>query len=169
MSAQRLPRTDDLIYAVKLWKDTLDPSAKWWQRWFHRFIYLPFNEFSLKVVKIPPATSVTIEGDKVTFSWVEDGGFFGSEHEADQACLTERTSYQAQTYGRVFPTDSAQCVGPTIFPRSKRPLKRANPIFEMMIKSRTEDRRAQQEREEERAQLKECLTQINQVLDCRLR
>jgi hypothetical protein len=128
-----------------------------------------FNEFSLRVMKIPPATSVTIEGNKVTFSWMEDGGFFGSEDEADQACLTERSSYQWMTYGRVFPPDSAQCVGPTIFPRAKKPLKRAAPIFEMVIKSRTEDQRAQQEREEERAQLKECLTQINQVLDCRLR
>lgn len=158
MSAQRLPEPDDSIYVVRQWKDTLDSTAKWWQRWFHRFLYLPFNEFALKVVKLPPATSVTIEGSKVTFSWLEDGGFFGSEDQADTACLTERDSYQRMTYGRIFPADSAQCVGPTVFPRAKRPRKRAHPILEMIIKPRKEDDR-------ERQQLAQTLAQLNQVLD----
>lgn len=158
MSARRLPEVDDAIYAVRQWKQTLDFNAKWWQRWFHRFVYLPFNEFSLKVVKLPPATSVTIEGKKVTFSWLEDGGFFGDEDQADAACLTERYSYQQVTYGRAFPSDSAQCLGPTIFPRAKRPHKRARPILSMVIKSRKEDDR-------ERQQLADTLARLNQVLD----
>lgn len=138
MSAQRLPQPDDAIYAVRQWKQTLDPSVKWWQRWFHRLVYVPVNEFALKVVKLPPATSVTIDGSKVTFSWLEDGGFFTSEHEADLACLTERYSYQRLTYGRAFPADSAQCAGPTIFPRAENPRKRAAPILEMVITPRKE-------------------------------
>jgi hypothetical protein len=138
MSAQHLPKPDETIYAVREWKNTLDPRAKWWQRLFHRFIYQPFNEFSLKVVKIPPATSVTVDGRRVTFSWLEDAGFFASEDEADHACLTDRTSYQEMTFGRIFPWDSAQCVGPTIFPRAKRPLKRAKPILSMVLSPRKE-------------------------------
>jgi hypothetical protein len=158
MSARRLPDTDETIYAVKQWKETLDPTARWWQHWFHRFVYKPFNEFSLRVMKIPPVTSFTVEGDRVSFSVVEDGGFFGSEHEADLACLTEHDSYQGLPYGRVFPRRSAQCVGPTIFPRAKRPLKRAVPIFGMIIKSRKEDDR-------ERRTLAQQLNHLNQLLD----
>jgi hypothetical protein len=158
MSAQRLPEVDECIYAVRQWKTTLDPNAKWWQKLFHRFVYKPFNEFSLKVVKIPPATSVTIDGSKVTFTWLEDAGFFASEDEADIACLTDRYSYQQVTYGRAFPVDSAQCLGSTIFPRAARPRKRANPILEMIIKPRKEDDR-------ERQRLAQTLAELNQVLD----
>jgi hypothetical protein len=158
MSAQRRPEPDDCIFAVRHWKDTLDPSAKWWQRWFHGLVYLPINELALKVFKIPPATSVTIEGPKVTFSWLEDGGYFSSEDEAELACLTDRHSYQRMTYGRAYPADSAQCVGPTIFPRARNPRKRAQPVLAMLIKPRKEDDR-------EREQLARTLTKLNQVLD----
>lgn len=160
MSAQRLPETDDPIFAVRLWKNTLDRDAKWWQRLFHQFIYLPFNEFSLKIVKIPPSTSVTVDGTRVTFSWLEDAGFFASEDQADIACLTDRHSYQRLTYGRAFPSDSAQCSGPTIFPRAKNPRKRAKPILNLIIKDRAQD-------EKEHQELAECLLQLNQVLEPR--
>ena len=158
MSAQPLPDTDESIFVVREWKQTLDLSAKWWQRWFHRFVYLPFNEFSLKVVKIPPVTSVTLEGHKVTFRWLEDGGFFASKDQADNACLTERWSYQEMTFGRLFPSESAQCISPTIFPRAKRPRKRGTPILSMIIKPRKEEDR-------DRRILAERLTTLNQVLD----
>ena len=158
MSARRLPQPDDVIYAVRQWKETLDPSAKWWQRWFHRFLYKPFNEFALRVVKIPPATSVTIEGRKVTFSWLEDAGFFASEDEADFACLTPRDSYQQMVFGRAYPSETAQFIGPTIFPRAKNPRKRAKPILEMVIKPRKKD-------EAEQRSLHDALVRLNQVLD----
>jgi hypothetical protein len=158
MSARPLPEADGVIYAVRQWKETLDSSAKWWQRWWHRLVYLPFNEFSLRVMKLPPATSVTVDGSRTTFSWLEDTGFFADEDQADAACLTERYSYQQVTFGRAFPAESAQCLGPTIFPRSKRPHKRARPILAMVIKSRREDDREHQ-------QLAACLRRLNQVLD----
>lgn len=158
VSAQRLPETDQMIFIVREWKEVLDPSAKWWQRWFHRFVYLPFNEFALRVMKIPPVSSATIEGRRVTFSWLEDAGFFATEEQADTACLTERWSYQGMTFGRLFPSESAQCVGPTIFPRAKRPLKRARPVLSMIIKPRKEEDR-------ERQQLAQTLARLNQVLD----
>lgn len=145
MSARRMPEADESIYAVRHWKETLDPSAKWWQRWFHRFLYKPFNEFALKVIKIPPATSITVEGGRVTFSIVEDGGYFGSEYEADLACTSERHSYQQMVYGRIYPVESAQVIGPTIFPRARNPRKRAKPILEMVIKPRTEDEEMRRE------------------------
>lgn len=154
MSARHRPETDEVIYAVRQWKETLDTSAKWWQRLFYKLAYRPFNEFSLRVVKIPPANTITVEGDRVIFTIVEDGGYFGSEHEADLACITERDSYQAMTYGRAYPRESAQCIGPTIFPRAKNPLKRAAPILEMVITSRKVDQRIKQE-----------LTRLNETLD----
>lgn len=157
MSAHPVPQVDGTIYAVRIWKDTLDPCAKWWQRWFHKFIYLPFQEFSLKVVKVPTVTSVTVEGDKTTFSWLEDGGFFASEHEADIACLTDRWSYQGMPFGRLFPSDSAQVLGPTVFPRAKNPRKRAEPMLALVIKDRKQDEQRDQ-------QLAACLQQVNQVL-----
>lgn len=158
MSAQRRPEPDDVIYAVRHWKCTLDRSATWWQRWFHRLVYLPVNELALRVFKLPPVTSATIDGSKITFSWLEDGGYFGSEDEADIACLTDRYSYQQMTYGRAYPPESAQCVGPTIFPRAKNPRKRAKPVLAMLLKPRKEDDR-------EREQLAQTLTKLNQVLD----
>lgn len=161
MSARPLPSVDETIYVVREWKTTLDPSAKWWQKLFHRFLYCPFNEFALKVVKIPPATSATIDGSKVTLSWVEDSGFFADEDQADFACLTPRYSYQAMTFGRLFPSESAQCVGPTIFPRAKQPRKRAKPILTMIIKPRAEDDR-------ERRTLAETLNHLNRLLDRRV-
>lgn len=153
-----LPVVDETIYAVREWKETLDPCCKWWQRWFHRFVYLPFQEFSLKVVKIPTVTSATITGDEVRFSWLEDAGFFGSEHEADIACLTERYSYQGMPYGRAYPSLSGQCLGPTIFPRAKNPRKRARPILSLVMKDRKRD-------EAEAREFSKCLQRLNQVLD----
>ncbi len=158
MSARRLPEVDETIFVVRQWKTTLDPNARWWQRWFHRFLYLPFNELALKVFKLPPATSVTVEGHKATFGWIEDAGFFTDEDQADLACLTDRYSYQPVTFGRAFPAESAQCLGPTIFPRATRPRKRAAPILSMVIKPRRQDDR-------ERRQLADTLAQLNQVLD----
>lgn len=134
MSARRLPEPDDGIYTVKQWKETLDPGAPWWQRWYHRFVYRPFNEFSLRVMKVPPDNHITIDGNKVSFSLVEDGGFFASEHEADLACLSERDSYQQYTFGRLYPRGSGQHIGPVIFPRAKNPRKRADPVLRMLIK-----------------------------------
>lgn len=154
MSAQRLPQPDDGIYAVKQWKETLDPTAPWWQRWWHRFVYRPFNEFSLRVMKVPPDNHVTIDGSKISFSLVEDAGFFASEHEADIACLTERDSYQRYTFGRLYPRGSGQHTGPVIFPRAKNPRKRAKPILGMVIKPRKEEE-----------QVMEKLAILNEILD----
>ena len=158
MSANPLPSVDATIYAVREWKETLGPECKWWQKWFHRFIYLPFNEFSLKIVKIPPVTSATLCGDKVQFSWLEDGGFFASEDEADVACLTNRYSYQGMPFGRAFPSVSGQLLGPTIFPRAKNPRKREQPILSLVFKDRKKD-------EQEQRTLAEYLQQLHQVLD----
>lgn len=122
------------------------------------FYIFPFNEFALRIIKIPTATSVTVTGNEVRFSWLEDGGFFASEDEANIACLTDRFSYQALPFGRSFPSRSAQFNSPTIFPRATNPRKRARPTLSLIIKDRKKD-------EQERQTLAECLTQLNQVLD----
>lgn len=153
-----LPVVDETIYAVRVWKETLDARSPWWQRWFHRFLYLPFNEFSLKVMKVPTVTGATIIGSEVRLSWLEDEGFFGSEYEADIACLTDRYSYQGLPYGRSFPEVSGQCLGPTIFPRAKNPRKRARPMLSLIFKNRKQE-------ESEQQQIAQCLKRLNQVLD----
>lgn len=163
MSApRRLPETDDTVFMVAQWKDDLDPSAKWWRRAFYRFLYRPFNEIALKVFKIPPFTNVVIDGSKVRFERFEPQGFFGSEHEADLACLGERWSYKDYTYGRLMPPQGGQVGKGPVFPRAKNPGKRVAPIFEFIIKDRRQDNK-------ERKALAECLQQMNkdlsQVLD----
>lgn len=158
MSANPLPSTDNTIFIVREWKETLDPHSKWWQRWFHRFIYLPFNEFSLKVMKIPTVSSATISGDEVRFSWLEDCGFFSSEHEAEMACLNGRTSYQGVPFGRLFPDRSCQCLGPTIFPRAQQPRKRARPVLGLVFKTRKQE-------EDEQQAFAKCVKQLSQILD----
>lgn len=158
MSASQPLPAEQTIFAVREWKSTLDPRSKWWQRWFHRFVYLPFNEFSLRVMKVPTVTHAVIHGEKVELSWLEDAGFFASEDEADIACLTERYSYQGLPFGRSLPSDSAQFVNPTIFPRAKNPRKRAQPVLSLVIKDRKQD-------EYEQRTLSEYIQQLNQVLD----
>lgn len=158
MSTYPLPAVDDTIYTVRQWKETLDPRSPWWQRWYHRFIYLPFNQFSLRVMKIPTVTSATIIGNEVRLSWLEDEGFFGSEHEADIACLTDRYSYQGMPFGRCLPHESGQCLGPTIFPRAKNPRKRSKPMLSLIFKNRKQE-------ESEQQQLANYIKKLNQVLD----
>lgn len=133
MSAQRFPQIDDTIYTVTQWKNELDSTYKWWQKAFYRFIYLPFQEFSLKRIKIPRATEVVIKGGEYSFRWWEVEGHFGSEHEADLACLTERYCYKDYPFGRPFPVLSGQVGNGPVFPRAKNPRKRLRPIMEMAI------------------------------------
>jgi hypothetical protein len=160
MSAARLPQVDDVIYTVAQWKDDLDPDSPWWRRWFYKLVYRPFNEFSLKVMKIPPITNVVIEGNKVRFERFEIQGHFSSEHEADISCLTERWSYKDYPFGRLMPPEGGQYGDGPVFPRSTTPRKRTEPIFEYVIKDRRKDER-------ERRTLAECLHELNQQLDQR--
>ena len=158
MSARRLPETDDTIYMVSQWKSEIDKSEPWWRRAYYRFIYLPFQEFSLKVVKVPKPTEVEIDGKKVTFRIWEPQGFFGSEHEADIACLAERWCYKDYRYGRLMPDGSGQYGNGPVFPRTTNPTKRVEPVLSMVIKDRKRD-------EADRQQLAQCLAELHQVLD----
>lgn len=138
MSAQPLPQVDQAIYMVAQWKDELDPVAPWWQRWFYRFVYVPFNEIALRVFKIPRATEVLIEGQRVSFRWWEVEGFFASEDEADVGCLSERWSYKDYPFGRLMTPESGQYGRGPIFPRAKNPRKRERPILDHSIVPRRE-------------------------------
>jgi hypothetical protein len=133
MSANPLPQVDDVVYTVTQWKDELDPRAPWWQKAFYRFIYLPFQEFSLKAVKIPRPTETIIEGGKISFRIWEIQGHFASEHEADIACLTDRYCYKDYPFGRPYAPESGQIGKGPVFPRAKNPNKRIRPVLEMAI------------------------------------
>lgn len=158
MSAAPKPQVDDTIYTVTQWKEELDPSYKWWQKVFYRWLYLPFNEFALRVVKIPKATEVVVKDNEYSFRWWEVEGHFGSADEADLACLTERYCYKEYPFGRLYTPQSGQIGNGPVFPRAKNPVRRIQPILQMVIKDRKQDDR-------ERTTLAEALKQLNQVLD----
>lgn len=152
------------VYKVSVWKTKPDAGAPWWQRWFHRYIYLPFQNFSITVVKIPPVKQVIVESDaqgniKKTFGWFEDIGIFPHEDQADAGCLTESEFYTRLPYGRLMPQQSAQYeYGCPTFPRRKDPKKWANPVLSLVIKDRKQDERKDQ-------QWKQYLDKLNEVLD----
>ena len=131
--SQVLPRVDSEICMVVQWKDVVDASTQWWRRLYYRTVYKWFMEFSLRVMKIPNPTEVTIDGRKVHFSWLEHQGFFESEDQADRACLGEKWGYKRILFGRLLPPESGQYDSPWIYPRAKNPRKRANLILTTVI------------------------------------
>lgn len=153
---------EEYVYKVMQWKWEPDPSAPWWQRKYFHWIYLPFQNFSLRVFKIPPMKEVEIESDehgnvRRTFRWFEDEAIFDDEDCADQACLTEHWGYRKTIKNRLHPSESTQTFG-TIFPRKKHPRKWAKPIFTLFAKDRKQD-------EDERQILNKYLKRLNQALD----
>lgn len=148
-------------YKVSQWKWNIDESAPWWRRAFFKWIFLPFQLFSLKL-GIPTPKEVIIESDgegrtRHTFRWFEDEGIFEHPEQADAGCLDEHWGYTKLPYGRLMPSDSAQYSG-TVFPRKKNPVKWAKPTLSLVIKDRKQDER-------EHEQLAACLNRLNQVLD----
>lgn len=150
------------VFKVSVWKTKPDPSAPWWQRYFHRYIYLPFQNFSITVMKIPPAKQVIVESDaqgniRKTFGWFEDIGIFEHEDQADAGCLTESEFYTRLPYGRLMPKETAQYeYGCPTFPRKKNPKRWAKPVLSLVIKDRKQD-------EQEQATLIEYLNKINRL------
>lgn len=164
MRAEREVSSPREVFKVAQWKTDIDPTEPWWRRAYHRWIYLPFQNFSFGVMGVPTVKEVTVESDangsiKRVFSWFEDEGIFEHEDEADHACLGERWGYKKMPYGRLVPPESAQYSG-TVFPRKKNPRRWAKPTLSLIIKDRKEDERAS-------AELAECLAELNHVLDRR--
>lgn len=152
----------EYVFKVMQWKWEPDPSAPWWQRKYFHWIYLPFQNFSLKWFKVPPMKEVTIESDehgnvRRTFAWFEDEAILLEEDQADRACLGEHWGYRKTAFNRLHPSESTQTFG-TVFPRKKNPRKWAIPTFSMFAKSRKKE-------EQEQQSWKECLRRLNQVLD----
>lgn len=150
------------VFKVSVWKTKPDAGAPWWQRWFHRLVYLPFQSFSIKVMKVPPAKQVIVESDaqgniKQTFGWFEDLAILEHEDQADAACLTESDFYTRLPYGRLMPEQSAQYeYGAPTFPRRKNPKKWHRPVLSLIIKDRKKDEQTQRT-------LAEYLEKINQL------
>jgi hypothetical protein len=166
-SEQQLPSLEPRhVFKVSVWKTKPDASAPWWQRWFHRFVYLPFQNFSITVMKIPPVKQVVIESNSQgsthkTFGWFEDIAIFEHEEQADAGCLTESEFYTRLPFGRLMPEESAQYeYGAPTFPRRKNPKRWAKPVLSLIIKDRKEDEKKDQT-------LAAALTKLNQVLDRR--
>lgn len=150
------------VFKVSQWKWEPDAGEPWWRRVFFHYVYLPFQNFSFGVMKVPNVKEVIVESDEQgnvrrTFRWFEDEGTFEDEERADAACLGEHWGYKKQPFNRLMPSDSAQYQG-TVFPRKKNPRRWAKPTLSLVIKDRAED-------EHQKSQLAAYLTQINQVLD----
>lgn len=158
MSAQRLPEVDGKVRIVVQWKDMIDAGSPWWRRLYYNTVYKWFMEFSLKVMKIPNPTQVTVDGKRVTFSWLEWQGFFSTDDEARAACLESKWGFKALPYGRLLPKESGQCIGEWIFPRARNPVKRAPLMLSHVIKDRKQE-------EADHRELARYLAQLNQVLD----
>ena len=150
------------VFKVNVWKTKPDAGAPWWQRWFHRYAYLPFQNFSITWMNIPPAKQVIVESDekgnvRKTFCWFEDIGIYEHEDQADIACLTESDFYTRLPYGRRMPEQSAQYeYGAPTFPRRNNPREWHRPVLSLIIKDRREEER-------EKQVLAEYLSKISQL------
>lgn len=148
-------------WKVSVWKDDIDPSAPWWQRFYFKQIYLRFLDLSFKL-GIPKTKEVIVESDehgnvKRTFQWFEDIASFDTEEQADAACLTERYGYMEIPHGRSAPFESAQLKG-TVFPRKKNPRKWSKPVLSLIVKDRKQE-------EKEQDLIKKYLDRLHQALD----
>lgn len=161
MQPEPAPQPRD-VWKVSQWKWNIDTYEPWWRKAFFRYIFLKFLDFSFGTLKVPIPKEVVVESDdkgnvRRTFRWFEDEGIFGSEEQADIACLAEHWGYKKIPFGRLMPSESSQYSG-TIFPRKKNPRKWAKPVLSLV----TKDRIADEQRDKEWV---ECLAKLNQVLD----
>lgn len=152
-------REPEIIYHVSQRKYNIDKRCPWWQKWFFRYVYLPFNRFAFRYMQIPAMDEVEIHGKKMTFCWYEDEGVFDDEHAAENACLGEFWRVKPLFKNRVYPTETAQHIGHR-YPRAKKPDRYLKPTFALITKDRKQDQREQKT-------LSESLAQLNQVLDRR--
>lgn len=164
MRAERsLPESkEEYVYKVMQWKWAPAKTAPWWQRAFFYCIFLPFQNLSLSVFKIPPMKEVVIESDergrvRKTYRWFEDEAIFDHEDQADRACLDEHWGYRKTIKNRLHPSESTQTFG-TIFPRKKNPRKWIKPTFSLMAKNRKQE-------EKDQETLTKYITRLHQALD----
>lgn len=125
-------RVEREVWPVKARKYGVDAGSPWWQRWYFRFVYLPFLRFSFKRFKIPAAKEVTIEGKRVTFSWFEDQGIFETKEQAEAACLGPMWSYKKLPLNRLLAKESSKYDGGDVYPRADKPERFVKPYFEVM-------------------------------------
>ena len=141
------------IWKVSLWKYEPDAAARWWQRKFYHWIFVPFLRASFNYVKVPPPKGAVIEGKKTTLFWFEDIGNYDSEDQADIACIGENHCYKPQPFNKTMPDPSAQYSDFT-FPRRKNPRPRPEPVLDLLITPRQRHSVLQRE-----------VKRLNQVLD----
>ena len=85
MEPETLPDVDDL-YVVTVRKYGLDRGSPWWQRWFFRWLYLPFVRRSHAWFKIPAQGTRHADG---SLSWVEMIGIATDREVAEAMCQGE--------------------------------------------------------------------------------
>jgi hypothetical protein len=156
---EQITQPSEVVYHVGQRKYNIDARCPWWQQWFFRHIYLPFNRFAFKYVHIPAMDEVEINGKRLTFCWYEDEGVFDDEHQADNACQGEFWRVKPILKNRVYPARTAQRTGHR-YPRAGKPDRYTKRTFALIVKDRKQD-------EQERSTLAETLSQLNQVLDRR--
>lgn len=120
-----------LVWPVRARKYGLDDRSPWWQRWYFKWIYLPFLRFSFKRMKIPAVKELTIDGKRMTFCWWEDQGVFETREQAEAACLGPMWSYKKLPLNRLLAKESSNYDG-EVYPRADKPLRYVEPSFEVM-------------------------------------
>lgn len=157
MLPERVPQPDR-VWMVAHWKWELDANTPWYRKLFFKYIFRRFLHFSWNTMKIPTPKGVQIDGNKQTFIWFENGGFFSSEDQADLACTSNWHGYKDVPLDRSFPPESAQ-YSSLVFPRQKNPRQhRKQPTFSLVVKDRKKEERDQEV-------LGKYIKRLNQALD----
>lgn len=128
----RTPNMDDEpveLFHVGVRKYGLDESSPWWRKLFFRAIFLPFNRFAFKRMKIPAMDK--LEPDN-SFSWFEHIGVFTERELADSACKGEFWQVTPLLVNASLPTESCQRSCHT-FPKSAYPDRHNRRVFPLVV------------------------------------
>lgn len=120
------------VWPVRARKYGVDDRSPWWQRYYFRFVYLPFLRFSFQRFRIPAAKEVTVDGKSITFSWWEDQGIFETREQAEAACLGPMWSYKKLPLNRLLAKESGKYANGDVYPRADKPERFVRPSFEIM-------------------------------------
>lgn len=117
------------LFHVGVRKYGLDKSSPWWRKLFFRLVFLPFNRFAFKRVKIPAMDKLELNG---SFSWFEHIGVFSSRELAKGACKGEFWQVTPLLLDASLPEESCQR-GCHSFPKSNKPHRYSEPAFPLTV------------------------------------
>lgn len=145
------------VYCVTQRKYSIDQHSPWWQRWFFRWVYLPFVRFAFKRMSIPAVDAIEIEGKVERLCWNEIQGIFTDKDKADLSCMGQFWCVRPIPLDLPLPDDTAQ-YGGHYYPRADRPDRFGKPSFRLVTKDRVKEQRDQEI-------IGKYIARLNQALD----